>query len=122
MNSKELIKGCGKNIDWEVFGNTPIGEYICGEDGEICPICETKQSERLNCYKEELKKFEKIKLFFDKLYYPQYVIQDIPHVVTTEKFFVDKSVEEDTFIQIDEIYDIISNLKQEIKILKDVRR
>ena len=62
MKSKELIKGCGKNIDWEVFGDTPIGEYVCGEDGELCLICKAKQSERLNCYKEELE-FLEVKMF-----------------------------------------------------------
>ena len=38
---KEILRGCGKEIDWEVEGNTPIAEYIC-ERNNLCPICLAK--------------------------------------------------------------------------------
>ncbi len=69
--------------------------------------------------KSELEFLEKEKEFFDKLYYPQYLVQEIPHVVTTEKFFVDKSVEDDTFQQIEIIINRITDCKNALKLIKN---
>ena len=38
-------QGCGEEIDYEVCGNTPIGDYICSKDN-LCPSCQ-KEKETL---------------------------------------------------------------------------
>jgi len=61
MKTKELMKGCGKDfIDIAIL-------RICGgiylNEIRLCPICKAKQSERLNCYREELRFLGDINVF-----------------------------------------------------------
>ena len=78
---------------------------------------------KIESHKESCKRFleflEKEKKFFDKLYYPQYIVQETPYLVTNEQFFVDESVEEDTFKQIEIVVDKITDLKNAIKLYEE---